>query len=76
MPGFPYFPAETTDYTDADVAVPANVLQIQPQDESKRYWLVRFYDTQRSYAWVERAKLDGLGDDDSQWSSSQRSVQS
>lgn len=46
--------------------IPQTVLNIQPSDENKRYWLIRFYDVQRSFAWIDRSKLDGLGDTDSE----------
>lgn len=78
MPGFPYFPSEIIDPYDEEVEIPDVVLDLQPDDDDDeneegggggRHWLVRFFDTTRSYAWVKEDKLDMLGESDGELSS-------
>jgi len=62
---YPFFPAEVIDHVGDRAEISQDVLSAQPsiaEDEEKgRSWLVRFFDTGNSYAWVRADRLDPLG---------------
>ena len=54
---------------DGEQDVPDSVMNLLPDMTKERYWLIRFFDHQASYAWLPGSKLDMLGENDGAFSS-------
>ena len=49
--------------------MPDSVMNLLPDKNKERYWLIPFFDHQASYAWLPGSKLDMLGENDGAFSS-------
>lgn len=51
------------DEDDGEVLPPQAVMEIRARLKGKEYFLIRFFDKTRTWAWVERRQMKLLGED-------------
>lgn len=59
MTSYPYFPGLVMDPVEDEKQIPNAVKALRPKGE--KVWLVRFFDSQSSFGWIPRNRLDLLG---------------
>ena len=66
MISYPYFPGLVMDPVEDEKQIPDAVKEREPKGEE--VWLVRFFDSQSSFGWIPRNRLDLLGALDGEFS--------